>query len=161
MMISRSMQEQLAGNSTIRLMFAEGKEMAKKVGADHVYDFSIGNPNVPAPKEVNESIKAVVDEVDSVYLHGYMANEGYPETRKAVADDLNRRYGTDYDESNIIMTTGAAGGLNIVLKTLLDEGDEVITFKPYFLEYKKYASNSRLSFLCVPLSEARKEWNFV
>ena len=62
MMISRSMQEQLAGNSTIRLMFAEGKEMAKKVGADHVYDFSIGNPNVPAPKEVNEAIKAVVDE---------------------------------------------------------------------------------------------------
>ncbi len=149
MMISRSMQEQLAGNSTIRLMFAEGKEMAKKVGADHVYDFSIGNPNVPAPKEVNEAIKAVVDEVDSVYLHGYMANEGYPETRKAVADDLNRRYGTDYDESNIIMTTGAAGGLNIVLKTLLDEGDEVITFKPYFLEYKKYASNYGASLVPV------------
>ena len=139
MMISNSMKSQLAGNSTIRLMFAEGKEMAKKVGAENVYDFSIGNPSVPAPKAVNEAIKHIVDEEDSVYLHGYMANEGYPETRKAVADSLNRRFGTNYNENNIIMTTGAAGGLNVALKTLLNDGDEVITFKPYFLEYGQYA----------------------
>ena len=89
MMISKAMKKQLEGNSTIRLMFQEGKDMAKKVGAENVFDFSIGNPNVPAPKEVNESIKAIVDEVDSVYLHGYMANEGYPETRKVIAEHLN------------------------------------------------------------------------
>lgn len=141
MMISNSMKSQLAGNSTIRLMFAEGKEMAKNVGAENVYDFSIGNPSVPAPKAVNEAIKHIVDEEDSVYLHGYMANEGYPETRKAVADSLNRRFGTNYNENNIIMTTGAAGGLNVALKTLLNDGDEVITFKPYFLEYGQYAEN--------------------
>ena len=141
MMISKAMKKQLEGNSTIRLMFQEGKDMAKKVGAENVFDFSIGNPNVPAPKEVNESIKAIVDEVDSVYLHGYMANEGYPETRKVIAEHLNRRFGTSYGVGNILMIAGAAAGLNIALKALLDEGDEVITFRPYFLEYGNYVRN--------------------
>ena len=141
MFISRSMQEQLAGNSTIRRMFMAGKELAEKYGAENVYDFSIGNPNVPAPDAVNESIRAALSEEDPVYLHGYMANEGFPETRRAVAASLNRRYGTSYDESNVIMTVGAAAGLNIILKTLIDPEDEVITFKPYFMEYRKYVQN--------------------
>ncbi len=144
------MQKQLEGNSVIRIMSQEGKEMAAEIGPDKVYDFTIGNPNISAPETVNESIKAIVDEVDSVYLHGYMANEGYPETRKAVADSLNRRFGTSYTEKNIVMTTGAAGGLNIILKTLIDEGDEVITFKPYFMEYGQYTRNYGAKLVAVP-----------
>ena len=141
MLISNKMQPMLGGNSAIRAMFEEGLNMAKKYGKENVYDFSLGNPNVPAPAAVNETIKELVDTVDSTYLHGYMPNAGYPETRKAIADSLNRRFGTDFAMNNIIMTVGAASGLNAVLKTVVDPGSEVIVFKPYFLEYKNYVKN--------------------
>ena len=140
-MLSKNIQNALKGNSVIRAMFMEGKEMAAKIGAENVYDFSLGNPATPAPARVNQAIKDAVDEFDSMELHGYMANAGYEDVRQAVADNLNKRFGTDFDFHNIVMTVGAAGGLNIILKTFLDPGDEVIAFAPYFGEYRGYAAN--------------------
>ena len=142
-MLSKNIQVALKGNSVIRAMFNEGKEMAEKIGAENVYDFSLGNPATPAPASVNQAIKDAVDGLDSMELHGYMANAGYPDVRTAIADNLNERFGTDFTFKNIIMTVGAAGGLNIILKTLLDPGDEVIVFAPYFGEYRAYEEDHR------------------
>ena len=122
-------------------MFEEGKQMAAKYGAENVFDFSLGNPNVPAPPEVNEALIDIVKNTDSVRLHGYMSNAGHDEVRAIVAGSLNKKYGTNYDKGNIVMTVGAAGGLNVALKAILNPGDEVIAFAPYFGEYNNYVSN--------------------
>lgn len=140
-MVSKKMEELLKGSSVIRAMFEEGKQMAAQYGAENVYDFSLGNPNVPAPKAVNEAIKDIVDTVDTVKLHGYMSNTGFEEVRDAVAKHLNSNYHTNYTQNNIIMTVGAAGGLNVVFRSLLDPDDEVIVFAPYFSEYNNYVAN--------------------
>ena len=145
-MVSRKIKKALEGNSAIRAMFVEGKEMAAKYGAENVYDFSLGNPATPAPAALNDAIRALLDESDateggSLELHGYMENAGYATVRAAVAENLNRRFGTSFDAHNIIMTVGAAGGLNIIFKTILDPGDEVIVFAPFFGEYRQYAAN--------------------
>lgn len=140
-MISDKMTEFVKGSSAIRAMFEEGKKMAQQYGAENVYDFSLGNPNVPAPKAVNDAIKEILDNEDSVFIHGYMNNSGYEDVRNAIALSLNKRFGMSFDENNIIMTVGAAGGLNVMMKTLLNPGDEVIAFAPYFGEYRSYVGN--------------------
>lgn len=122
-------------------MFEEGKRMAQLYGADKVYDFSLGNPNVPAPEQVKKAIVDILEEEDPVFVHGYMSNAGFPHVRKAIADNLNERFGTKFTENNLIMTVGAGSGLNVCLKTLIDPGDEVIVFAPYFLEYGAYIRN--------------------
>lgn len=149
-MISKSMEQLVKGNSVIRALFEEGKEMAAEFGPENVYDFSLGNPSVPAPDAVNRSMKRILERDDSLYVHGYMSNAGYDEVRDAVAESLNRRFGTDFDTSGILMTVGAAGGLNVVLKTLLDPEDEVICFAPYFSEYGNYVSNYQGKLVVVP-----------
>ena len=140
-MISDKMTEFVKGSSAIRAMFEEGKKMAQQYGAENVYDFSLGNPNVPAPKAVNDTIKEILDNEDSVFIHGYMNNSGYEDVRNAIALSLNKRFRMSFDENNIIMTVGAAGGLNVMMKTLLNPGDEVIAFAPYFGEYRSYVGN--------------------
>jgi aspartate aminotransferase len=115
--------------------------MAEKYGAENVYDFSLGNPATPPPALVNRSICDITESMDTMQLHGYMSNSGYPEVRQAIADNLNKRFGTKFDFHNIVMTVGAAGGINIVFKTILDPGDEVIVFAPFFGEYRQYAAN--------------------
>ena len=140
-MISEKMKKLAKNNSVIRAMFEEGLQMAKEFGADNVYDFSLGNPSVPAPEAVNQAIRDILEQEDSLSVHGYMSNVGYEFVRKAVADNLNKRFGTDFSAGNIIMTVGAAGGLNVILKTLLNPGDEVVTFAPYFAEYGNYVMN--------------------
>ena len=141
-MISKKMEQMVANSSAIRAMFEEGNKMAEKYGAENVYDFSLGNPNVPAPKAVKEAIVSILESEDPVRLHGYTnSNAGYADVRQAVADSLNARFGTGFSEHNITMTVGAAGGLNVILKALLNPGDEVITFAPYFGEYRSYVSN--------------------
>ena len=140
-MISEKMKKLANNNSVIRAMFEEGQNMAREFGAENVYDFSLGNPSVPAPAAVKDAIREILDQEDSLMVHGYMSNVGYADVRKAVAEQLNRRFGTDFDENNIIMTVGAAGGLNVILKTLLNPGDEVLTFAPYFTEYGNYVAN--------------------
>ena len=131
----------LQNNSAIRAMFEEGKKMAEVYGRDKVYDFSLGNPNVPAPSRIKEAITEILEEEDPVFVHGYMSNAGFPQVRKAIADNLNQRFDTKFTENNLIMTVGAGSGLNVCLKTLVDAGDEVIVFAPYFLEYGSYIRN--------------------
>lgn len=140
-MISEKMKQLAGNNSVIRAMFEEGQNMAREFGAENVYDFSLGNPSVPAPTAVKDAIREILDQEDSLMVHGYMSNVGYADVRQAVAESLNRRFGTDFHENNIIMTVGAAGGLNVILKTLLNPGDEVLTFAPYFTEYGNYVAN--------------------
>ena len=140
-MISQKMIR-LAGNSSaIRAMFEEGNRLAALYGRENVYDFSLGNPNFPAPASVTKAALDILQNTDPVYLHGYMSNAGYPEAREAIAASLNRRFGTSFTAANVIMTVGAAGSLNIVLKTLLNPGDEVIAIAPYFVEYGNYVDN--------------------
>ena len=141
-MISDKMVSFVKNSSAIRAMFEEGNRMAKEFGAENVYDFSLGNPNVPAPEAVKTAIKEILDEEDPVALHGYTnSNAGYEEVRRTIAESLNQRFGTKFTANNLIMTVGAAGGLNVILKTLLNPGDEVIAFAPYFGEYRSYTGN--------------------
>lgn len=128
-------------NSAIRTMFEEGNRLKKQYGADKVYDFSLGNPSVPAPDCVREAIVDLANNEDPVTLHGYMNNAGFEDVRETIAQSLNRRFGTDFSAKNLIMTVGAASGLNVILKTVLNPGEEVIVFAPYFLEYGAYVKN--------------------
>lgn len=153
-MVSKKIEKALQGNSAIRAMFVEGKELKEKYGEDKVFDFSLGNPATPAPAALNQAIRILLDEADSspkaaMELHGYMENVGYKEVRQAVADNLNKRFGTKFDAHNLVMTVGAAGGLNIIFKTILDPGDEVIVFAPFFGEYRQYAANFDASIVAV------------
>ncbi len=141
-MIAEKMKGMVANSSAIRAMFEEGNRLASIYGAENVYDFSLGNPNVAAPKAVKQAILELLEEEDPVTLHGYTnSNSGYADVREAVAKSLNGRFGTAFEGKNIIMTVGAAGGLNVILKTLINPGDEVIAFAPYFGEYRSYTNN--------------------
>lgn len=140
-MISKKMQSMVANSSAIRAMFEEGKRLAAIYGAENVFDFSLGNPNVAAPKEVGEAVTAILNEEAPVFVHGYMNNSGYEDVREAIAASINQKFGTAFAARNIVMTVGAAGGLNVILKTLLNPGDEVVVFAPYFGEYRSYADN--------------------
>lgn len=141
MMISEKMKPLVANNSVIRVMFEEGKRLAAIYGADQVYDFSLGNPNVPAPDAVKQAIVDILEEEDSTVVHGYMSNAGFEDVRETIAQSLNQRFDTQFGKENILMTVGAASGLNVILKTILNPGDQVITFAPYFVEYGNYVRN--------------------
>lgn len=140
-MISEKMKPLVQNNSVIRMMFEEGKRLSSIYGAENVYDFSLGNPNVPAPAEVEEAILEILKEEESTFVHGYMSNAGYEDVRETIARSLNEKFDTRFGMRNILMTVGAASGLNIVLKTLLNPEDEVIVFAPYFVEYGNYVRN--------------------
>ena len=141
-MIAEKMKGLVANSSAIRAMFEEGNRLAGIYGAENVFDFSLGNPNVPAPEAVKKAIEDLVENEDPLVLHGYTnSNSGYVDVREAVANSLNERFGTAFAGKNIIMTVGAAGGLNVILKTIINAGDEVLTFAPYFGEYRAYVNN--------------------
>lgn len=140
-MISEKMKPYVKNNSAIRMMFEEGNRLRAKYGADKVFDFSLGNPSVPAPDSVREAIIELVNTTDPTVLHGYMSNAGFEDVRQTIAESLNRRFDTKFSAKNLIMTVGAASGLNVILKTILNSGEEVIVFAPYFLEYGAYVRN--------------------
>ena len=140
-MISEKMKPYVKNNSAIRMMFEEGNRLRAKYGADKVFDFSLGNPSVPAPDCVREAIIELVNETDPTVLHGYMSNAGFEDVRQTIAESLNKRFDTKFSAKNLIMTVGAASGLNVILKTILNPGEEVIVFAPYFLEYGAYVRN--------------------
>ncbi len=141
-MIAEKMKNMVANSSAIRAMFEEGTRLAKIYGAENVFDFSLGNPNVAAPEAVKKAIIELLEENDPVVLHGYTnSNSGYADVRETVAKSLNERFGTKFEGKNIVMSVGAAGGLNVILKTLINPGDEVIAFAPYFGEYRSYTNN--------------------
>ena len=137
-MISDKMKKLVKNNSTIREMFEEGNKLKKKYGEENVFDFSLGNPSVEPPEEVNKSIKNCLEIKN---IHSYMSNSGYDDVREKVAQFLNKKFSTNYIKEGIIMSCGAAGGLNVVLKSILNPDDEVIVFVPYFMEYGYYVDN--------------------
>lgn len=139
-MISDKMKKLVENNSVIREMFEEGKRLAKIYGEENVFDFSLGNPSVRTPEKVNNAIKEILENEDSLKVHGYMSNSGFEDVRDTVAKSINRRFQTNFSEKNIIMTVGAASALNIIFKSILNPVYEVIVFAPYFMEYNNYVS---------------------
>ena len=135
-MISEKMVTLGTKKSVIREIFEYSKKRAAEIGSENVFDFSIGNPNVPAPASVHETIKELLDSKDDYYLFGYTSAQGDADTRAAVAADLNKRFGTAFHADNFYMTCGAAASLRIVLGALTVPGDEYIVFTPYFPEYR-------------------------
>lgn len=140
-MISEKMRGLVKNSSVIRAMFEEGKRLAGIYGAENVFDFSLGNPSVEPPAEIKEALLEILNEENPNLVHGYMNNSGYEDVREKIAESINHKFETGFHTENIIMTVGAAGGLNVILKTLLNPGDEVIVFAPFFGEYRNYVSN--------------------
>ena len=141
-MISKCIKSLVESPSSgvIRKMFEEGAALKKKFGAENVYDFSLGNPDLDPPEKVTDAIKEVCN-AESHLCHSYMPNAGYPETRAAMAKKTSLEQGVEVPFENLVMQVGAAGALNSILKALLNPGDEVIVPTPYFVEYDHYIHN--------------------
>jgi aspartate aminotransferase len=140
MPISKTLLADLTNASWIRRMFEQGLVLKQQFGAENVFDFSLGNPDVPPPPALLERLRAMAAD-ETPGGHVYMPNAGYPWVRQKVAAYLEREAGLPYTADDVLMTVGAAGALNVVMKTLLDPGDEVLALTPYFVEYRFYVSN--------------------
>jgi aspartate aminotransferase len=140
MPIAGTVKEALHSSSLIRKMFEEGALLKKQYGADKVFDFSIGNPDIEPPPAFHRVLVKLAEE-DKKGSHGYMPNAGFPGVRETLAKKASREQGVPLEGSHIIMAVGAAGGLNVVFKALLNPGDEVLVSRPYFMEYKAYTAN--------------------
>lgn len=141
-LVSAEIKECLTHSSGIRKMFEAGLELKQKFGADNVFDFSLGNPDIPAPEQVKESLKKIADTSCEPFALGYMSNAGYPAVREKLAEMLSKEQGVSIPGSNVVITCGAAGGINVFFRTILTQGEEVITPCPYFVEYGFYVGNS-------------------
>lgn len=148
-MFSEKIVNNLSKSSWIRAMFEQGTKLAQQYGAENVYDYSIGNPYAEPPQEVVESLKKHVLS-DEKGMHRYMNNAGYPEVREKIAKSIEKSSGVELNANNVVMTVGAAGGLNVVFKSILNPGEEVIVFAPYFVEYGSYADNHGGKIVVVP-----------
>ncbi len=150
-MVSREMLRYGTVRSCIRELFEYGKQRAAIVGEKNVYDFSLGNPSVPAPEEVNEAIRNIVNELPSKAIHSYTSGPGSNETRTAIANNLNKRFGTDYKFSDLYMTAGAAAALTSVFRALtINEKTEFIAFAPFFTEYSCFATTANARLTVIP-----------
>lgn len=137
--------------SLIRALFAYGLEKTKEVGAENVFDYSLGNPSIPAPEKVNESIRTLIDTENSIALHGYSMAAGFESVRNAVAESLSKRYGTSIRGTDLFFTCGAAPALISVIKTLaVNSNSEILAIAPYFSEYKYFVENNGAVFKVVP-----------
>lgn len=144
MAIAAAIKEALASSSLIRKLFEEGNELKKKHGANNVFDFSLGNPDLEPPPAFHRIFKRMAEEDAAGAIrgmHGYMPNAGYPQVREVLAKKASREQGCTVPASHIVMTAGAAGGLNVVFKCILNPGDEVVVSKPFFMEYRVYTGN--------------------
>ena len=152
MAISRKLKKQMSEGGWIRKMFEEGIALKKKFGEENVFDFSLGNPIIEPPPQFHRELQKWVDK-PLAGMHRYMPNAGYPETRAAVAKYLASQTKLPFSTGDVIMTCGAAGGLNVALKTIVEAGDEVIIFAPYFVEYIYYIDNVQGVAVTVPTDE--------
>ncbi len=158
-MLNEQMYEYGSKSSVIRELFAYGLERRKIVGEDKVYDFSIGNPSIPAPAEVKEALLELLEEPAEA-LHGYSPAAGDPEVRKTLADSVNRKFGTRYTADNFYMTVGAAASLSISVKALTTPGDEFITFAPFFPEYAVWVETAGAKLVVTPADTADFQIDF-
>ena len=150
-MINQEFYKLGSAPSVIRQLFAYGYEKAKEVGAENVFDYSIGNPSIPAPAKVNESIKAIVDEVDSIKVHGYSMAAGFDETRAAIAEDLSQRFDINVKSGEIFITCGAAPALISVIKALtVSQDTEIMIVAPFFPEYKPFINSNGAKAVVIP-----------
>src|SRR5262245_53267834 len=149
MLVSRAVTDNLTKASWIRRMFEEGARLKQERGADKVFDFTLGNPEIEPPAAVLAAARRVL-ESDTLHLHAYMPNAGHPKVREAVAKRVSASTGLPYTANHILMTVGAGAALNTVLKAILDPGDEVITVAPFFAEYVFYAENHGGRLVVVP-----------
>lgn len=140
--VSQEIHGYMAKSSFIRKMFEKGIELKQKYGSDNVFDFSLGNPDLPPPAQVAVELKNIADNLDQPFALGYMPNSGYPETRQIVAAAMSKDQGVEIPANHIIMTCGAAGGLNSLFRAILEPGDEVVCPAPYFVEYGFYVGNA-------------------
>ena len=139
-----------ANRSVIRDLFEYGRQRAAVVGEENVFDYSLGNPSIPSPPAVNDAIRDILTDTDSLTVHGYTSAVGDYATRKAISDDLNARYGADTQPEEFFITCGAAPALTAVLKALAVPKGEIITVAPYFPEYKVFVEETGLNFKVVP-----------
>ncbi len=151
-LFNEKMYELGSHRSVIRELFEYGKKRANEVGADKVYDFSLGNPNVPAPECVGEEIIRLTSISDSTALHGYTSAQGDAVVRATIADDLNKRFKATFDKDYIYMTCGAAASLTITLKALACDGDEFVVFAPFFPEYRVFVEGVGGKLVVVPFA---------
>lgn len=158
-MLNEQMYEYGSKSSVIRELFAYGLERRKIVGEDKVYDFSIGNPSIPAPAEVKEALLELLEEPAEA-LHGYSPAAGDPEVRKTLADSVNRKFDTRYTADNFYMTVGAAASLSIIVKALTRPGDEYITFAPFFPEYAVWVETADAKLVVTPADTADFQIDF-
>ena len=152
MAISRKLKKQMSEGGWIRKMFEEGIALKKNFGEENVFDFSLGNPIIEPPQQFHRELHKWIDKPVQG-MHRYMPNAGYPETRAAVAKYLASQTGLQFSSTDVVMTCGAAGGLNVALKTVVEAGDEVIIFTPYFVEYIYYIDNVQGVAVTVPTDE--------
>jgi len=159
-MINEKMTQRGQNSSVIRELFEFGKQRKAIVGEDKVFDFSIGNPSVPCPKEITECMTRLLTEEDPVALHGYTSAAGDQGTRKAIADYINEKYDLGAEFSDVYMTVGAAASLTISLKSVAQAGEEVIVFTPYFPEYKVFIENAGAKTVEVPVTKSDFQVDF-
>ncbi|ACV23715.1 Aspartate aminotransferase [Slackia heliotrinireducens] len=150
-MISRFMQSRMAP-SPIREAYERAERLKTEYGASEVFDFSIGNPTAPCPQGVAQALSATL-ESSGPAIHGYMQDCGYLEVRQAVADSLNRRFGSSFGPEHIVMTAGAACALNVLMRAVIDPGDELVVFAPYYAAYRTFADNWGIKLVTVPYDE--------
>lgn len=149
-MVNSKMHQLGTTRSVIREIFEYGNRRKAEIGADKVFDFSLGNPSVPAPEIVNESIKNILNDMDAAVLHGYTSAQGDASVRKALADNLNERFGTEFSPDNLYVTVGAAAALMSAIRGLCEENDEFIAISPFFPEYKVFVEAAGGTLVVVP-----------
>ena len=149
-MIAQKYLDMLGGTSVIRQLAEWSAARGAQIGYENVFDYSLGNPSVPCPPEFTRAVRDLLDTEEPVALHGYSPTLTIPSVRAAVAEDLNRRFGMDYTLDHIFMTTGAAGALAHALRCVAEPGQDVLTFAPYFPEYKPYVEGAGCRLRVVP-----------
>jgi aspartate aminotransferase len=159
-MISEQFKNMLGQKSVIREMSAAGHKLGEEIGYDNVFDYSLGNPSVPAPKEINETIKKLLDETDPLSLHGYSEGHGILEVREKIAGYLKETYGLPYTYNHVFMASGAAGALAHAFRAVVCPGEEIITFAPYFPEYGPYVGATGAALKVVPADTESFQINF-
>ena len=159
-MISETYKAMLSGKSVIRELSEHAAVMKREIGEDNVFDFSLGNPSVPAPTAFNDAICELLRTGDPMLVHGYSPSLGIPSVKEAIAASLNRRFGMDYRGSDIFMTSGAAGALAHAFRLVTAPGDEILTFAPYFPEYGPYVNLTGAKLRVAPANTENFQINF-
>ena len=159
-MLSKRYVDMLSEKDIIFEIAGMAKRRAQEIGEENVYNFSLGNPSVPAPEAVNQTIHDILNDTPTLQIHSYGPSAGLPQVRAQLAQSLNRRFGMDYRPEHLFMASGAAGALGHALRAVTEPGDEIIVFAPYFPEYRPYTQGAGLRLSVVPADVDSFQINF-